>query len=76
MTCRDCQLSHAHRDHRYKELTEIAEESKGLMEKMVAELRYKSEVISVALSQCEVRASSLDERKAQVRLEIVALVTK
>ncbi|KAG8222694.1 hypothetical protein J437_LFUL002751, partial [Ladona fulva] len=75
LTCRDCQLT-SHRDHKYKFINEIANETRNVIKGLLGEVTYKRILLTSAIKVIDERQEVIKHRKAAVVAEITDMVVK
>ncbi|KAJ9598237.1 hypothetical protein L9F63_011058, partial [Diploptera punctata] len=75
LTCRDCQLTD-HRDHKYKFIHEIAEETKSMISGLLSEVSYKRVLLTSAMKVIDDRQALIVDKKKTLVKEITNMVVK
>lgn len=75
LTCRDCQLTE-HRDHKYKFIQEIAEETRNSMALLLKDVSYKRVLLSSAMTVIDDRQKLIHDKKNSLVKEITQMVVR
>ncbi|XP_046394134.1 E3 ubiquitin-protein ligase TRIM33-like isoform X2 [Ischnura elegans] len=75
LTCRDCQLT-SHRDHKYKFINEIANETRTAIRGLLGEVCYKRVLLTSAIKVIDERQEVIKNRKSAVVTEITDMVVR
>ncbi|XP_044735141.1 E3 ubiquitin-protein ligase TRIM33 isoform X2 [Chrysoperla carnea] len=75
LTCRDCQLTE-HRDHKYKFIHEIAEETRASMAILLKDVSYKRVLLSSAMKVIDDRQKLIQDKKNSLVKEITQMVVR
>ena len=70
LTCRDCQLSDCHRDHRYQFVTAAAAAHRVLLVSLVAKLDEKRAYVESAKTLVASRRADIDRKEAAVAHDV------